>query len=210
MHKIKYLLPFLALLSACTAPNGQKVTFFSLMKVNEPGMDGPSSLPPPGYDSEFWVDSKGCSFIRTGGDTTQWVPQVNIQRKPVCDPNLAIDAQAMAAPAPLPAQNATATTQPLVGTVIDPNTGLKTEILPPRIIPESYVQVGAFAEQANGLATRERFAVMGFPIVGGGVTPPPGVAMNVVLGPFTVESALGDALATARGMGFADAFTFRN
>ena len=189
-------------LSACTDANGRKITFFSLLE-QDPGLTGPSSLPPAGYSSDIWIDNRGCSFVRTGTDTVRWVPQVDSSRKPICDPSLAVDI------APAPQIQSPTTALPGVGTVIDPETGLKTEILPPKQIPPSYVQVGAFADRTNGIATRKRFTDMGFPVVGT-ENPPAGTAVNVVLGPFTVQSALDDAVMMAKSLGFSDAFTYQN
>ena len=139
-------------LSACTDANGRKITFFSLLE-QDPGLTGPSSLPPAGYSSDIWIDNRGCSFVRTGTDTVRWVPQVDSSRKPICDPSLAVDI------APAPQIQSPTTALPGVGTVIDPETGLKTEILPPKQIPPSYVQVGAFADRTNGIATRKRLSL---------------------------------------------------
>jgi len=48
-------------------------------------ISGPSELPPPGFKSDQFVDSRGCVFIRAGyGGTTTWVPRVGNNRKPVC------------------------------------------------------------------------------------------------------------------------------
>lgn len=200
-----------AILTGCTTDEGQKITFFSLLNTGGSGLDGPASLPPPGYDSEFWIDSRGCSFVRTGRAENPWVPQVNNSRQPICDPDLALDTDdAPPSEPPMIGTIIGPTATPGVGTVIDPVTGLKTEIIPPQPIPPSFVQVARFSETANGLVVRKQFADLGFPIVGADVNPPAGTAMSVVLGPFTVQSALDDALNVAKDRGFSDAFTFRN
>ena len=64
-------------------------------------VSGPSELPPPGFKSDQYVDSRGCVFIRAGfGGVDTWVPRVGNNRKPVCGQKASV---AAAVPAPAPA-----------------------------------------------------------------------------------------------------------
>ena len=71
-------------------------------------VSGPSELPPAGFKSDQYVDSRGCVFIRAGyGGTTAWVPRVGNNRKPICGQRAsapivaAAPAPVVAAPAPV-------------------------------------------------------------------------------------------------------------
>ena len=186
-------------LSACTG-TGEKITFFSLLPPSDRDIVGPADLPPEEYSSEFWIDRKGCTFIRT---EQGWVPQMTNKRTRLCDPDLAKSNRE-----PIFVNVPPEGSDPMV--TIDPETGITERILLPAEIPESYVQVGFYEDAANGLRVRDQFAAMGFPIVGGETLPPAGKAMAVVLGPFVDDGALGDALNVAQSLGYQDAYSFQN
>jgi hypothetical protein len=45
----------------------------------------PVEYPPLSYRGTTYVDSAGCAFVRAGdADTMVWVPQLTIDRRPVC------------------------------------------------------------------------------------------------------------------------------
>ena len=191
----------MAVAGACTTSDGRNITFFSLLNPGGSDLRGPANAPPPGYDGEFWVDRRGCIFIRTGPvDGPRWVPQVDLSRKPICDP-----ARAGVEVAP----SAEASIDPTPRIEIDPETGLRLEILPPQAIPRSYVYVTAIDDQARGQTERRRFGELGFPVVGADQAPGAGQPVTVVLGPFTVQSALDDALRVAGDFGYEKAYTYR-
>ena len=188
-------------LSGC-ADEEEKVTFFSLFPPSEREIVTPANLPPPNFDGEFWVDQQGCSFIKTG--TGEWVPRMNLDRTRMCDETIVRQAQELAA-AP---QSAFEPVEERIG--VDPNTGQISQVRPNLKIPSTYVQVGSFADTAAGLAVREKFVNLGFPVVGKDITPPDGRALTVVLGPYQDSGFLEDALDTAKSLGHNDAYVFQN
>lgn len=179
----------------------EKVTFFSLLPPSNKDIRGPANQPPPDYAGDEWVDRDGCIFLRTDGG--KWVPRMNINRTLICDK----DAAETAAVNQSIEINASPDLPPIS---IDPETGIVTEVIAGTPVPPSFVQVGLYDNVAEGLAVRERFSSMGFPIVGGDVTPPDGRPMAVVLGPFNDEGFLNDALSTSKSLGFPDAYSFLN
>ncbi len=193
----------LALTLAACANEEDKVTFFSLLPTSDREIVPPANLPPEGFEGEFWVDAEGCSYIRTG--TGQWVPRMNGDRTRMCDPTLKQSAEEVAA-----ALNAAPASVIENSISVDPDTGEVSEVRPALVIPKTYVQVGTFSDQAAGLAVREKFANLGFPIVGKNLTPPEGSALTVVLGPYTDSGFLEDALDTAKSLGHNDAYVFQN
>lgn len=185
-------------LTACSS-GSEPVTFFSILPQSKRDLAAPANLPPPGWDSEFWIDKRGCTYVRT--ETGQWVPQLNLDRTRKCDRALAwepVDFSQEPTSLPTPMES------------VDPVTGVVTRVLPPKIIPDSYVQVGFFADRAAGLAARQRFLDLGFPVVGSDTPAPEGKGITLVLGPFTEEGLLKDGLTTAVAFGHTDAYTFRN
>lgn len=47
----------------------------------------PAEAPPAGFQGDVYVDSQGCRFLRAGvGDATTYVPQLDVNRQPVCAP----------------------------------------------------------------------------------------------------------------------------
>lgn|GEM_PF-3566425 len=200
-HK-SLLISALALgLTGC-ANEEDKVTFFSLFPPSDREIIAPSNLPPPNFQGEFWVDQQGCSYIRT--DTGAWVPRMNLDRTRMCDRSLVPQARQLAS-AP---QSAFEPAQETIG--VDPDTGQVSKVRPNLKIPPTYVQVDSFSDTAAGLAVREKFVNLGFPVVGKDQTPPDGRALTVVLGPYQDSGFLEDALDTAKSLGHNDAYVFQN
>jgi len=188
-------------LSACAGEDGG--TFFSLMPKRGLDLTGPANSPPEGYDKEFWIDKRGCTFINTR--TGEWVPRVDDNGQQACDRSLSYDTGIA-----ISNTHSTVPTPSEEVVSVNPVSGVVTRILPPEPIPPSFVQVGTFRNTAQGLKVRAQFQALGFPIVGAETTPPAGKALSVVLGPFTVKGALDDGVATAVAMGFDDAYSFSN
>lgn len=189
-------------LSAC-AGDGGGGTFFSLMPAQGPDRTGPANLPPVDYDKEFWIDKRGCTFIKTR--TGKWVPRIDDKGQKACDRSLSYDSGIAVSNS-----HSTVPTPDREVVSVNPVSGVVTRILPPQPIPPSFVQVGTFRNTAKGLKVRKQFQALGFPIVGGDTTPPAGKALSVVLGPFNVKGALDDGVATAVALGFDDAYSFSN
>ena len=179
-----------------------KVTFFSLFPPSSRDIVTPANLPPENFEGEFWVDQNGCSYIKT--DSGSWVPRMNLDRTRMCDPSLIPSAVEMASTPRDLSQSAT----PQVS--VDPETGVVSTVRPSEQIQPTYVQVGTYGDTAAGLAVREKFASLGFPVVGRDKTPPEGRALAVVLGPYTDSGFLEDALETAKSLGHNDAYVFQN
>lgn len=182
---------------------GQLPTAFSLLPPSGYEIREPANLPPDGYAGEFWVDRNGCEFIRTksGG----WIPRFGNDGKAFCNDDL----KGVTGRTP---QTSAAQSGPQPGEIVqvDNRTGAITRVAAPSTIPPSYVNVATFSRTQNGIAARKAFADLGFPIVGAGTTPAPGRAVSVVLGPFTVQDALDDALNVARALGYEGATTYSN
>lgn len=49
--------------------------------LSRSGWDGPASMPPIGYNSDTWVDARGCVFFATASG---WVPHVGGNLRQVC------------------------------------------------------------------------------------------------------------------------------
>jgi len=162
-----------ALILAGCADEEDKVTFFSLLPDTKRDIVAPANLPPANFQGEFWVDRQGCNYIKTGSG--QWVPRMNLDRTRMCDPSLVPSASALAA---TPESGFEAPPQQPIS--IDPNTGQVSEERPEFKIPATYVQVGTYSQSDAGLAVREKFATLGFPIVGRDKLPPEGRALTVV------------------------------
>jgi len=95
-------------------------------------------------------------------------------------------------------------------TRIDPQTGAVIETLASKQIPQTYVQIGTYADQSGGMAVREKFASLGFPVFGADKELPAGSPVTVVLGPYQDSGFLEDALSTAKSLGHTDAYVFQN
>ena len=201
--------PILAALLGLTALSGCEAignlpTAFDLLPNSSYEIRDPANLPPEGYAGEFWVDARGCEFIRTAqGD---WVPRFGNDGKAFCTE----DFQGVTGRGPASLRPEEDPLKPGDILEMDARSGAITRVAAPQIIPPSYVNVATFTRTENGIAARQAFADLGFPIVGANVTPPPGRAVSVVLGPFTVQDALDDALNIARSLGYQDATTFSN
>ena len=191
-----------AVLAACTGPN------FGLTSFLPQGgrvFPTPTNIPPSSFVGDFWIDSMGCEFVRTGSG--RWVPRIGTDGNAFCNADNSYD---LADLAPLPGASNAPELAPGTIVDVDESTGTVTRIAPVQPIPPSFVDIGTFADQAAGLAARRQFAGLGFPIVGSDQTPPPGAALSVVLGPFTDQGALEDGLRMAQSLGYANASTFQN
>lgn len=61
----------------------------------------PAELPPPSYQGQEYVDSRGCVFLRAGyGGEVTWVPRVSRDRKQLCGHESTGGAAVAAAPEP--------------------------------------------------------------------------------------------------------------
>lgn len=77
---------------------------------------GPAELPPADFSGRQFVDSTGCSFVRSGLDgTVSWVPRLNSERQPICG-----EIPTFAAAAPAPAPEPVAEPVPLVAEAAPP------------------------------------------------------------------------------------------
>ena len=48
-------------------------------------LGGPANYPPAGFSGQQYADARGCIFLRAGfGNSVNWVPRVNRNRKPLC------------------------------------------------------------------------------------------------------------------------------
>lgn len=191
----------LAALPGCDG-GAEKFTFFSLLPPSTRDIRAPANLPPEGYSSEFWVDRRGCEYLRAGNGS--WIPRFGNDGRAMCS----ADFRGITGSERRPQREV----RPEPGEVVSVNsaTGAVTRIADPVEIPPSYVNVATFRQTQNGLAARKIFAEMGFPIVGANRTPRPGQTIRVVLGPFMEQDALDDALRTAQSMGYRSAAAFRN
>ncbi len=199
----KHILPVILSLAVVGCSDGEdKVTFFSLLPPSSRDIVQPANLPPDNFDGEFWVDRNGCSYIKTGNG--QWVPRMNLDRTRMCDPSLVPSAIQMAESLAGLAPEAAAS----VGG--DAEIAEVSEVRPSQTIPPTYVQVGSYSDTGVGLGVREKFASMGFPVVGQDQAPPEGRAITVVLGPYSDSGFLEDALETAKSLGHNDAYVFQN
>lgn len=186
----------LGLLAGCSG-NLSKFTMFDLIAPRKSAFATPENLPPADYQGEFWVDTKGCIFIRTGND--EWLPQVDTARKPICDPSR---------PGQAVGDQPSTAVDPTPRVIVDPETGFRTEILAPVSIAKTYVHVAQFDPDKIELA-RGYFAALGYPVFNRDKTPPSDRASSLVLGPFTVKGALDDALEVTTKLGYADAYAFK-
>jgi hypothetical protein len=62
----------------------------------------PAEIPPASYQSDQYIDSRGCAFVRVGvGRNIDWVPRVGRDREQICGltPTGAMGADGAAAPA---------------------------------------------------------------------------------------------------------------
>lgn len=199
----KTALPLLLALALPACVNEKdKVTFFSLFPPSTKEIAAPANLPPENFQGEFWVDRQGCSYIRTASG--EWVPRMNLDRTRMCDASVVPSAIALAS---TPESGFETASQAIS---VDPKTGQISQVRPELKIPTTYVQVGSYSETSAGLAVREKFASLGFPVVGRDTEPPEGRAITVVLGPYQDSGFLEDALDTAKSLGHNDAYVFQN
>jgi len=83
------LLSLVCALSACM-PGAEMPNAFNMLGIGGSRLQEAAVSPPPGYEGRYWVDQRGCSFIRTGqAPDYNWVPQVDTRRKQICDPSQA-------------------------------------------------------------------------------------------------------------------------
>jgi len=66
-------LPLVLAVSGCSQQL-EGFTLFDLLGRTGSALKGPANLPPSNYEGEYWVDRKGCIFIRTG--EAEWLTEI--------------------------------------------------------------------------------------------------------------------------------------
>ena len=142
-------------------------------------VSGPAELPPAGFTSDQYVDSRGCVFIRAGyGGVDTWVPRVGNNRKPICGQRASVAAVAPARaaaavgatkPAPAapvvvtakPAPVAPAVVAPAVVAAVAPQAAAPKPRVQARraVSPQSYLPVRVATASAAPLAPSGKMRV---------------------------------------------------
>ena len=156
----------------------------------------PAEAPPAAFKGRQFVDSTGCVFLRaTISGKGQWLPLLAANDQPICAQVPTVGVKT-AAPLPVAA--------PAVPPVADALAKQPAPNPTPITAAQHWIQVGAFADQANAQALHRRLIAQGWsvghaPILGGKM-------IVVVVGPFAKPADLRAALARLRAAGFATAF----
>lgn len=155
-----------------------------------------TEAPPVGFKGRQFVDSAGCVFLRaTVSGRGLWLPLLGVDDQPICSQTPTVEVKAVA-------------TVPPVAPAVMPVAEAAVKKPAPKPAPitaaQHWIQIGAFANQANAQALHRRLIAQGWsvgqaPILGGKM-------IVVVVGPFARPADLRATLDRLRAAGFATAF----
>ncbi len=136
----------------------------------------PAELPPPDFQGQQYVDSRGCLFLRAGdAGGVIWIPRVTRGGAPICD------------------QPPSGQRVPIAGD------GAGLALTGPK------VALGAYASRVEAEAVAERAAASGFPLAVGKLAGDAIGRFTVLAGPFASVPEARQARRALRNAGFPEA-----